>query len=367
MTEEIRAYARQIVEKSCQVKQGELVMISLLGLGGLELVDAIQDELSRIGADCILYTRDTKMFKKWIINASEKAMELEAQSQTELVRKADVYIGLNAQENAMELGDIPREKMFAFVRSQKELVAERTRRRNLACMVPTPAMAQVNQMSTDAFSRYFFGAVTYDFDRQRQGLAALQRRMEQAEAVRITAPDTDLTMKLGKIPVIVCDGKANLPDGEVFTAPVVDSVQGTIRFNAPSTYRGRRFENVCLTFRDGKVVEASANDPMIHQILDTDPGCRFLGEFAVGTNPMVTQPMANVLFDEKLCGSIHLALGDSYPFADNGNKAGIHWDLVLMMQPERGGGQLYFDGELIMDNGRFLPPDLQELNSSAQG
>ncbi len=363
MNEGTSLYAKQIVRKSCQVKKGELVVVSLLGLDGIQLLCDIQREIKDIGADCILQINDTEVFKNWIINSSLQTMTIEAKRQAEIIEKADVYIGLNAQENSMELGDIPSEKMFSFVAAQKVVMAARDTKRSLSCMVPTASMAQANQMSTDAFQKYFYDAVTYDFDLQRKGLEFLKKIMEETRKVHIVAPDTDLILELEHIPAVICDGKYNLPDGEVFTAPKRNSANGKIRFNAPSTYRGKKFENIYLTFEDGKVVDAEANDPLIEKILDTDPGCRYLGEFAVGTNPKVTQPMANVIFDEKLTGSIHLALGNCYDFADNGNKATIHWDMILMLNEQYGGGQLFFDDLLIMDNGRFVVDELKILNN----
>ena len=187
--------------------------------------------------------------------------------------------------------------------------------------------------------------------------------MQRTDRVRITAPGTDLTFSIKDIPVVPCSGESNIPDGEVFTAPVRDSVNGTIRYNAASSYQGFVFENVTLTFENGKIVKAEANDTeRINGIFDMDEGARYVGEFAIGVNPYILHPMKDILFDEKIQGSIHFTPGSCYDDAWNGNVSAIHWDLVLIQRPEYGGGEIYFDDVLIRKDGRFVVPELEVLN-----
>jgi aminopeptidase len=196
-----------------------------------------------------------------------------------------------------------------------------------------------------------------------RAMAPLERRMQTADQVLIKGPGTDLTFSIKGIGAKMCGGDRNIPDGEVFSCPVKDSINGRIQFNTPSLYSGTKFENVCLEFKDGKVVKATANNTRrLNEILDTDAGARYTGEFALGFNPYILNPMCDILFDEKIAGSFHLTPGQCYEECDNGNHSAVHWDMVLIQRPDWGGGEIWFDGELIRKNGMFVPRDLKPLN-----
>ena len=205
---------------------------------------------------------------------------------------------------------------------------------------------------------------TADYARMAEDLKPLKARMEAAAEVHITAPDTDLRFSIKDIPVIPCSGGRNIPDGECFTAPVRDSINGTIRYNTQSLYQGTVFDGIGFTFENGKIVEANCRGETdrLNEILDADEGARYIGEWSMGTNNRVKHPMLDTLFDEKIGGSFHLTPGQAYDVADNGNRSRIHWDLVLIQTPAYGGGEISFDGEVIRRDGRFLPEDLQGLN-----
>jgi aminopeptidase len=229
---------------------------------------------------------------------------------------------------------------------------------------PNGSMAQSAQMSTEGFEDFFFQVCLIDYQKMEKAMRSLVKRMEQTDEVRIVGPGTDLTFSIKGIPVIPCAGTHNIPDGEVFTAPVRDSVNGTLSYNTPTVYQGYTFENVVLNFREGKIVEATAGSQTerLNKILDTDEGARYIGEFAIGVNPYIHHPMKDILFDEKINGSFHFTPGQAYEDADNGNRSAIHWDMVCIQRADYGGGKIYFDGELIRENGLFLPEDLQALN-----
>ena len=196
-----------------------------------------------------------------------------------------------------------------------------------------------------------------------KAMLPLQSRMRKADRVHLKSPGTDLTFSIKGIGAKMCDGRLNIPDGEVFSCPVRDSVNGVIQYNTPTLYAGTRFENVRLEFRDGKIVDATANNSRrLNEILDTDAGARYVGEFAIGFNPHIQSPMCDILFDEKIAGSLHFTPGQAYENVDNGNRSAVHWDMVLIQRPEWGGGEIWFDGELIRKNGRFIPADLRGLN-----
>ena len=186
-----------------------------------------------------------------------------------------------------------------------------------------------------------------------------------ADRVHLKAPGTDLRFSIKGIGAKMCKGDRNIPDGEVFSCPTKFSVNGTIQFNTPTLYSGTKFENVRLDFDEGKIIKATANNTKrINEILDTDAGARYVGEFSLGFNPYILSPMCDILFDEKIAGSLHFTPGQAYEECDNGNRSAVHWDMVLIQRPEWGGGEVWFDGELIRKNGQFLPRDLKPLNPS---
>ena len=184
------------------------------------------------------------------------------------------------------------------------------------------------------------------------------------DKVRLLSPGTDLEFSIRDLPVRPCNGQRNIPDGEVFTAPVRDSINGVIRYNAASRYQGTVFSDIEFMFKDGQIVRAtcSGDEAKLNKILDADEGARYIGEWSIGCNNHVRRPMLDTLFDEKIGGSIHLTPGAAYDECDNGNRSRVHWDLVLIQTPEYGGGELYFDGVLVRKDGKFLPDDLQGLN-----
>jgi len=228
---------------------------------------------------------------------------------------------------------------------------------------PTPSMAQLAGMSTEAFEDFYFDVCTLDYRKLLPGMKALKHSMEKTDRVQIKAPGTDLRFSIKGIPAVICGGDRNIPDGEVFSCPVKDSVEGHVTFNAPSIYQGIAFDGIRLEFKNGKIIEATSNETKkLNKILDSDPGARYIGEFSLGFNPRVLQPMRDILFDEKIAGSFHFTPGQAYEEADNGNRSQVHWDMVCIQRPDYGGGEIYFDGKLIRKNGDFLPKQLRSLN-----
>lgn len=228
---------------------------------------------------------------------------------------------------------------------------------------PTPSMAQQAGMSTEAFESFYFDVCTLDYARMAVALEKLKARMERTEQVRITGPGTELTFSIDQIPAVVCSGERNIPDGECFTAPVRKSVEGTIAFNTPTLYHGATFQDIVLRFEQGRIVGAtSSRSDRLNEILDTDDGARYIGEFAIGVNPKIRAPMLDILFDEKIAGSFHFTPGQAYEEADNGNRSAIHWDMVMQQDDASGGGEIWFDDEKVRKDGRFTADDLLDLN-----
>lgn len=278
----------------------------------------------------------------------------------------DAYIGVRGEDNISEMSDVPSEKLSMYDRLYTSPVHHDIRVPKTKWVVlryPSPSMAQSAHQSLEAFEDYYYNVCNLDYGKMSKAMDALVELMNKTDKVRLTAKNTDITFSIKDIPAIKCAGSCNIPDGEVYTAPVRESVNGTITYNTPSEYNSFKFENVSLTFKDGKIIECTGNDSeRLKSVFDTDEGARYIGEFAIGVNPYITTPMNNILFDEKIMGSIHFTPGNCYEDAYNGNKSAIHWDLVLIQTPEFGGGEIYFDDRLIRKDGRFVVPELEVLN-----
>jgi aminopeptidase len=298
------------------------------------------------------------------LEASDRQLNIMASHELARMKKMNAYIAMRGSHNITELADVPAEKMQLIGKKMRPVQDQRVKRTKWVVLRwPTPSMAQLAGMSTEAFEDFFFDVCTLDYRKLQPGMKALKGLMEKTDRVQIKGPGTDLNFSIKGIPAIICGGDRNIPDGEVFTAPVKDSVEGQLTFNAPSIYQGTAFDGIQLSFKRGKIVEASANETeKLNKILDSDTGARYIGEFSLGFNPRVFQPMRDILFDEKIAGSFHFTPGQAYEEADNGNRSQVHWDMVNIQRPDYGGGEIYFDGKLIRKNGEFLPKQLRSLN-----
>jgi len=280
------------------------------------------------------------------------------------MKKMDAYIAVRGSDNITETSDVPPAKMQLVVQKMRPVTNYRVgKTRWVVLRWPSPAMAQQAGMSTEAFENFYFDVCLLDYKKLLPGMRALKRLMDKTDKVHIRGKGTDLHFSIKDIPSIICGGNYNIPDGEVFTAPVRDSVEGTVQYNAPTIYQGKAFDNIRLEFSKGKIVKAEANNTKaLNKILDSDAGARFIGEFAIGFNPKIREPMRDILFDEKIAGSFHFTPGQAYEEADNENRSQVHWDMVCIQRPDYGGGEIYFDGKLIRKNGKFLPKSLISLN-----
>jgi aminopeptidase len=283
------------------------------------------------------------------------------------MERMQCYIGARGSLNVSELSDVPADKQKFYEQSVWKRVHHDVRVKKTRWVVlrwPTPSMAQMAEMSTEAFEDCYFNVCTLDYAKMSRAMRPLIERMQRTDRVRLKGPrDTDLSFSIKGIPAVGCDGKLNIPDGEVFTAPVRDSVNGVIHFNCPTLYRGATHNDIRLVFKEGKIVEATSTATRkLNEVLDADAGARYVGEFAIGFNPWCTRPMKDILFDEKIAGSIHFTPGACYDEASNGNKSDIHWDMVLLQTPEYGGGEVWFDDQLIRKDGQFVIPELLPLN-----
>ncbi len=274
------------------------------------------------------------------------------------------YIAIRAGNNSAELSDVPSENLNMYSRITTPTLDYRVNHTKWVILrYPNPSMAQLAGQSLDAFEDFYFDVCTLDYAKMNRAMDALAALMEKTDNVKIKGPGTDLSFSIKGIPAVKCAGECNIPDGEVYTAPVRESVNGIISYNTPSEEQGFTYENIVFEIKNGKIVDAKANNnERINQLLDTDEGARYFGEFAIGVNPYVLEPMKDTLFDEKIAGSFHLTPGAAYEDAFNGNKSAVHWDLVMIQRPEYGGGEIYFDDVLIRKDGLFVIPELECLN-----
>jgi aminopeptidase len=359
-----------LVTHSTRLEPGDHLLVEAFDIPDEMIIELIHAARGA-GAHPHVVLRNNRVLRALDAIAGDEQLEVWADYDLHRMQRMDAYIGLRGSQNVSELSDVPEESVKKKALMYMRPVHFEERVNNTRWCVlrwPTPSMAQLAEMSTEAFEDFYFDVCTLDYARMASSVEPLAERMRSTNQVQITGPgDTDLTFSIRDIPVIPCTGSRNIPDGECFTAPVRDSVNGVIHFNAATIYNGVTFDGVRLEFRDGRVVDARAeqNDDQLNAILDTDEGGRYVGEFAIGFNPFILEPMKDILFDEKIAGSIHFTPGRAYEDADNGNRSEIHWDMVLIQRPEYGGGTLTFDGEVIRRDGLFLPDDLAALNPQA--
>ena len=365
----ITRLANTLVNYSCAVKPGEKILIEAIDVPPEFTTECIR-LADAAGALPLVLLKSNRINRALMRVATQAQWNLMADVERLQMENVQCYIGARGNPNVSELADVPAERQKVYESTVWKRVHSEvrvTKTRWVVLRWPHPSMAQLAGMSTEGFEDFYFNVCTLDYAKMGQAMQALKQRMEATDAVRLKGPrDTDLTFSIKGIPAIPCDGKLNIPDGEVFTAPVRDSVNGIIHFNAPTMYRGETHENIRLQFKNGKIVEAtSSNTTKLNEVLDADEGARYVGEFAIGVNPFITKAMKDILFDEKIAGSIHFTPGQSYDEAPNGNKSEIHWDMVMIQTPEYGGGEIYFDGRLVRQNGLFVTPDLKALNPDA--
>jgi len=356
-----------LIGYSTRVQPGEKVLIEATEIPD-EVVSALVNRIAEAGGLPFVTRKSNSILRALLHNATEEQMRLTGEFEKARMEQMDAYLGLRGAENNAELSDVPDEKMKIYRKLWSNPVHSETRVPHTKWTVlrwPTPSMAQQAGMSTEAFEDYYFEVCTFDYSKLDSVIEPLKALMNRTDRVRLTGVGTDLSFSIKDIPTIPCTGRANIPDGEIFTAPVRDSVNGTIAFNTATIYQGTIFEGVILRFEAGKVVEASAGgglSPMLNQILDSDEGARYIGEFSLGFNPYILQPMKDILFDEKIAGSFHFTPGGAYDEAFNGNRSVVHWDMVFIQRPEFGGGDVFFDDVLIRHDGLFVPNDLLALN-----
>ncbi len=363
----IAKVAKNLIRYSTHVQPGENVLIELRDHWPLPLVHALIEEVKAAGGRAFVNYTDYQLQRKLLLNADDEWFDTMCEVDLLRMKKMQAYISVNGRNNSYELSDVPAD--IQKKNGEKYLIPVHFKQRvnhTKWCILayPNPSYAQASSMSTEAFEDFYFDVCSLDYAKMDKAMDPLKALMDKTDKVRLLGPGrTDLTFSIKGLPGIKCSGQCNIPDGEVYSAPVKDSVNGVIEYNTPTVYQGSKFDKVILTFKDGKIVKVEGSDvEKLEKIFNTDEGARYVGEFAIGVNPYVTRPMVDILFDEKICGSIHFTPGECYEDCDNGNQSAIHWDLVMIQTPEYGGGEIYFDDVLIRKDGRFVLPELEGLN-----
>ena len=361
----ISTLAKNLVNYSCELKNGEKILIESIGLE-LPLVKELVKEAYLAGGVPFVMVKNPAVERAILMDASQEQMEQRAKYEGALMSEMQAYIGVRSGDNAAELSDVPSDKMEIYEKYFWHEVHGKIRVPKTKWVIlryPTPSMAQLANTSTESFEDHYFNVCNLDYRKMSQAMEPLVDLINKTDMVKITGPGTNLEFSIKGLPAVKCDGKCNIPDGEVYTAPVRDSVNGRITYNTPSQRQGFTYENVSLEFKDGKIIHAAANDSeRINKVFDIDEGARYVGEFSFGLNPHINKPIKDTLFDEKISGSLHFTPGSAYDDCFNGNKSALHWDLVLIQTPEYGGGEIYFDRVLIRKDGRFVLPELEGLN-----
>jgi len=356
--------AQQLIRYSTKVKKGDRVMLDCYDVPNSVPLALIRAVVDAKGIP-VVKLHDTRVTRELMKYATPEGYELLAQNNLDLMKEMDVYIAIRGSHNITEMSDVPADKMQLVTEKLRPVINERVNNTRWCVLRwPTTAMAQQASMSSEAFEDFFFRVCLLDYKSLLPSMNGLKKLMDKANKVHITGPGTDLSFSLKGLKGIACGGSHNIPDGEVFSAPVKDSVEGYVSYNTPTVYQGIAFDNVRLEFSKGKIITATCNNtPALNKILDSDAGARYIGEFAIGFNREIREPMRDILFDEKIAGSFHFTPGQAYEgIADNGNRSSVHWDLVCIQRPDYGGGEIYFDDKLIRKDGRFIPSELEKLN-----
>lgn len=361
----ITKLAKGLVNYSCRVGKGEKVLIEATGVDHV-LVNEIIKEIYSVGAFPVVNYVNPRIQRQLLLGTSGEHLDLLAKYDKFRMEDMDAYIGIRGGENSFENTDVSDENMKLYMSRYSQPVHHDIRVSKTKWVIlryPNPSFAQLAGMSTDRFEDFFFDVCTLDYSKMNGAMDNLKKLMENTDRVRIVSPNTDISFSIKGIPAIKCAGQCNIPDGEIYTAPVKNSINGRISYNTSSVENGFKYDNISLVFKDGKIVEATANDTdRINKIFDTDEGARYVGEFSFGLNPFIEKPIGDILFDEKIKGSIHFTPGSCYKEADNGNRSALHWDLVLVQTKEFGGGEIYFDDKLIRKDGIFVIKELECLN-----
>ena len=363
-TEKLNKLAKTIVNYSLKLKENSKVLVSFTKEAE-PLVEELVKEAQLVKAIMVLNMYSPKLNSLLAEKNNDERIELIRKTKEFEVNNYDAFIAINYTYNDYETKNVPQEIRIKLGKATEKENDIRINQRDWVLLnYPSPVDAFKAKMTTTNFNNFALDVMTVDYAKMAADIKPLKELMEKTDKVRIVSPKTDLTFSIKNLPAIPCTGDKNIPDGELYTAPIKDSVNGTITYNTPCPYNGNIFTDVSLTFENGKIIKATCNedDNKLNEIFDTDEGARYVGEFSLGFNPKILYPMGDILYDEKILGSLHFTPGRCYADCDNGNRSSIHWDMVLIQREDFGGGEIYFDDVLIRKNGKFVLDELKVLN-----
>ena len=366
--ERITKLAENILKNSVQLKKGEKIYIEAFSASTKDLFNEFIRLATKMGATPFYFYNDNAFVKSFVTNCSEAQMKQYAEFHAGLMDQVDCYIGLRGYDDLFALAGIPASKMKMFNNifyNQVHFDRRIPKTRWCVLRYPNDTMAATAKMPREKLEDFYFDCALVDYKKMGKAMMPLKKLMDKTNKVHIKGPNTDLTFSIKDLKAVVCDGRVNIPDGEVYTAPVRTSINGHIQFNTDTLYNGIFYSHVYLEFKDGKIIKAEsrANNDQLQKQIDLDEGSRYMGEFAMGVNPYIRKEMLDILFDEKIACSLHMAIGNSYSDETfNGNRSGIHWDLVLIQDKAHGGGEIWFDDKLIRKDGIFVVKELLNLN-----
>jgi aminopeptidase len=357
--------AKLLVNYSVALKEGEVCLINAVDVP-ISMVEKLIKAVVDAKAIPLLNQSTIRAERALIEYSSPESLKLWADIDAYRMAKVDAFIGIRAIVNSRENATIQKQYTnYAHLYNtpvHHDIRVPKTKW--VVLRYPTQLMAYQANMGSKEFEDYFWKVTTeVDYKAMEKAMQKAKAFLDKADKVEIKGVGTDLSFSIKNMGSIICAGEMNIPDGEIYSCPVKDSVNGTITYNCSSTYNGHTFNDVAFTIKDGKIIEATSDDTKaLNAILDTDEGARYFGEFALGCNPAITFAMDNILFDEKIAGSFHFTPGNAYEDCDNGNRSAIHWDLVQIQSQEYGGGQIFIDGELIRQDGIFVHESFVDLN-----
>lgn len=363
----IRQMAESVINNSVELKKGERIYIEAIGPSTIDMLKEMIAAATRAGGIPFYYYNDHGLVTSFFENASEAQVKAHTKIHKKIMEDSDVYVAIRGYDDVFEMSQMSPERNLMYQSIYWHQVHDLTRvpkTRWCVMRYPNQAMAAMSKMSLKDFEDFYFNACLLDYKKMEKVMEPLYQLMKKTDRVKIVAPNTELEFSIKGIGAKKCYGKVNLPDGEVYSAPVKKSINGFVQFNTETTYMGIAFSNVYLEFKNGKIINAKSqiNNDKLQDILNIDKGARYMGEFALGLNPHITKPLVDILFDEKIAGSFHMAIGHDYKETANGNVSALHWDLIQMQDPEHGGGEIYFDNVLIRKDGRFVLKELKGLN-----
>ncbi len=365
MTSDLEKLARIIINYSCSIKAGEKVLINTTNVDK-EFIKILIREINKVKAFPFLREKDESIEKEILLGYSKEYAILEAKYELARMQDLDAIINVRGKNNLFEMSDVPQNlSKIRMLHFSKPIYHDLGLQKKWVLLnYPGDAYAQQAEMSTEKFKQFFFEVCTLDYSKMDKAMDPLKELMDKTDKVRLVSKGTDISFSIKGVNSVKCSGQNNIPDGELYTAPVKSSVNGVITFNVPTIKSSIKFDGIKLEVKDGKIIKATANNntKALNEILDTDEGSRYFGEFSIGLNPYITKPILDILFDEKMVGSIHFTPGSCYEDASNGNKSAVHWDMVLSHMPEYGGGEIYFDDVLIRKDGKFVLEELLGLN-----